>query len=138
MNRINLQFKPIFTKQRKENRTLPFLHKTKATACATSSDCPICMAVLGTRLYHLIPGTILSSPPYTPAAFSSAMCRHSPSPISKSAGKLLQPALFPSYSGTGKGQALSSAMRCSFFKRHDEYTDRINVYTHHDRSENKR
>ena len=37
-----------------------------------------------------------------------------------------------------KGQALSRAMRCSFFKRHDEYTDRINVYTHHERSENKR
>ena len=37
----------------------------------------------------------------------------------------------------GKGQALSRAMRCSFFKRHDEDTDRINMYAHRKRSENQ-
>lgn len=87
---------------------------------------PSCMAVLDTQRHHRIP----SIPP-------SAMCRHSPSPISKSAGKLLQPALFSVPFRHGKGQALSRAMRCSFFKCHDEYTDRINVYAHHDRSENQ-
>ena len=78
-----------------------------------------------------------STAPYTPAAFSSAICQQSPSPISKSNWQAVTMVTFSPLFRYGKGRALSRTTQGSFFKRHDEYTSRINVYTHHNRSENQ-
>ena len=92
--------------QRKLSGVLISFHTNNyggAAARTIPSSCPILYGeyqALGS--ITLCPAPSYPAPPYTPAAFPSAMRQQSSSPMPSSAGRLLQPALFPSYSGGGK------------------------------------
>ena len=128
--------------QRKLSGVLISFHTNNyggAAARTIPSSCPI----LYGEYQALGSITLCPAPSYpAPPLHSSRLPqRDAPAKLvthAKLGGQVVATSSFSVLLRWGKGQALSRAMRCSFFKRHDEYTDRINVYTHHDRSENKR